>query len=139
MALLTFDQTHSAGFQFVDDQHAGLFDALNELHAAMLTRQPRAVIGRLLQDLLAYTRSYFGAEQGMLAKAKYPGLDEHRKKHELLTAQIAEYVQGYKRGDAALSVQVINFWRDWLTSHILREDRDYSAWLPQAGTRPLES
>lgn len=133
MALLTFDQTYSAGFQFVDDQHAGLFDALNELRAAVLTRQPRAVTGRLLQDLLAYTRSYFAAEEAMLANAKDPGLEEHQAEHKQLTAQVAEYVEGYKRGDAALSVQVINFLRDWLTSHILRKDRDYSVWLSRDG------
>ena len=39
MALLTFDKTYSVGIQFVDDQHASLFDALNELHAAMLKGQ----------------------------------------------------------------------------------------------------
>jgi hemerythrin len=135
MALLTFDKTYSVGIQFVDDQHAGLFDTLNELHAAMLKGQDNVVVGRLLQDLLAYTRSHFGAEEAMLAKAKYPGLDEHQTKHRLLTAQVAEYVERYKRGEAALSVHLINFLREWLTSHILREDRAYSAWLSQSGTR----
>ena len=133
MALLTFDKTYSVGIQFVDDQHARLFDTLNELHAAMLKGQVKAVAGRLLQDLLAYTRSHFSAEEAMLAKAKYPGLGEHQSKHRKLTAQVADYVERYKRGEAALSVHLINFLRDWLTSHILREDRAYSAWLSRAG------
>jgi len=136
MAFLTFDKTYSVGIPFVDDQHAGLFDALSELRAAILKGQPHAVIGRLLQDLLAYTRSYFGAEEAMLAKAEYPGLGEHQKKHKLLTAQMAECVEGYKRSDAALSLHVINFLRDWLTSHILREDRAFGAWLSQPAPRP---
>lgn len=133
MALLTFDKTYSVGIQFVDDQHASLFDALNELHAAMLKGQANSVIGRLLQDLLAYTRSHFGAEEAMLAKARYPGLSEHQMKHRELTTQVAEYAERYKHGEAALSVHLINFLRDWLTGHILREDRAYSAWLSQAG------
>jgi hemerythrin len=137
MALLTFDKTYSVGIQFVDDQHAGLFDALNELHAAMLKAQANAVIGRLLQDLLAYTRSHFAAEEAMLARAKYPGLGEHQIKHKKLTAQVAEYAERYRRGEAALSVHLINFLRDWLTGHILREDRAYSAWLSQAGVQPF--
>jgi hemerythrin len=135
MALLTFDKTYSVGIQFVDEQHEGLFDTLNELHAAMLKGQVNAVIGRLLQDLLAYTRSHFAAEEAMLAKAMYPGLGEHQSKHKMLTAQVAEYVDRYKRGEVALSVHLLNFLRDWLTSHILREDRAYSAWLSQAGPR----
>ncbi len=131
MALLTFDKSYSVGIPFVDNQHEGLFDSINELHAAMLKGQANVVIGSLLQDLLAYTRTHFGAEEAMLAKAKYPGLLEHQTKHNLLTAQVAEFAERYKRGDAALSVNLIHFLRDWLTSHILREDRAYSAWLAQ--------
>ena len=135
MALLTFDKSYSVGIQSLDDQHAGLFDVLNELHAAMLKGQANAVMSGLVQDLLAYTRSHFAAEEAMLAKAKFPGLDEHQIKHRQLTTQVAEYAERYKHGEAALSVHLINFLRDWLAGHILREDRAYSAWLSQSSAR----
>jgi hemerythrin len=134
MALLTFDKSYSVGIQSLDDQHAGLFDVLNELHAAMLKGQTSSVIGGLMQDLLAYTRSHFAAEEAMLAMAKFPGLDEHQIKHRQLTTQVAEYAERYKRGEA-LSLHLINFLRDWLAGHILREDRAYSAWLSQFRAR----
>jgi hemerythrin len=135
MALLTFDKTYSIGIQSIDDQHSSLFDSLNELHAAMLKGQDKSVTGRLLDDLLAYTRSHFSAEESMLAKVRYPGLAKHHAIHLRLTAQVADYAERYKRGEAALSVHLINFLRDWLTNHILREDRAYSGWLRQAGVR----
>jgi hemerythrin len=132
MALLIFDKTYSVGIQSIDDQHSSLFDSLNELHSAMLKGQEKSVIGRLLDDLLAYRRSHFSAEESMLAKVRYPGLVEHRAIHLKLTAQVADYAERYKRGEAALSVHLINFLRDWLTNHILREDRAYSGWLMQS-------
>lgn len=135
MALLTWDTSFSVGVRSIDDQHAALFDSLNELHAAMLKGQEKSVTGRLLEDLLAYTRSHFSAEELMLAKAKYPDLSEHCAKHRNLTAQVAQYAERFKRGEAALSVHLIHFLRDWLTNHILREDRAYSAWIIQAGMR----
>lgn len=135
MALVTWDNTYSVGIKLVDEQHAGLFDSLNELHAAMLKGQEKAVTGRLLQDLLAYTRSHFSAEEAMLARAKYPDLVAHRLKHRKLTDEVAGYAERYKRGEAALSVHLIHFLNDWLVQHILREDRAYSAWLVQAGVR----
>jgi hemerythrin len=135
MALFTWNNTYAIGIKFVDDQHAGLFDTLNELHSAMLKGQERSVIGDLLQDLLAYTRSHFSAEEAMLARAKYPDLAAHRLKHQKLTSEVAGYADRYKRGEAALSVHLIQFLRDWLSEHILREDRAYSAWLAQAGLR----
>jgi len=135
MALMTWNNTYSVGIKSVDDQHAGLFDSLNELHAAMLKGQEKSVTGRLLQDLLAYTRSHFSAEESMLARAKYPDLAAHRLKHQKLTDEVAEYAERYKRGESTLSVHLIQFLRDWLVQHILREDRAYSAWLAQAGLR----
>ena len=135
MALLTFDKTYSVGIQSIDDQHSSLFDSLNELHAAMLKGQEKSIVARLLDDLLAYTRIHFSAEESMLAKVKYPGLVEHRAIHVKLTSQVADYAERYKRGEAALSVHLINFLRDWLTKHILREYRAYSGWILQCGVR----
>ena len=135
MALMTWDNTYSVGIKSLDDQHAGLFDSLNELHAAMLKGQAKSVIGPLLEDLLAYTRSHFSAEELMLARARYPDLAAHRLKHQNLTSQVAEYAERYKRGEAAISVHLIQFLRDWLAEHILREDRAYSGWLAQASLR----
>lgn len=134
MAFLTFDKTYSVGIQSIDDQHSSLFDSLNELHAAMFKGQERSVTGRLLDELLAYTRSHFSAEESMLAR--YPGVAEHHAIHLKLTAQVADYAERHRRGEAALSVHLITFLRDWLTSHILREDRAYSGWLMQPGVRP---
>ena len=135
MALLTFDKSYSVGAQLVDEQHTGLFDALDELHLALLKGKTNAVVGSLMQDLLAYTRSLFAAEEAMLAKGQYPGLAEHQLQHRKLITQVAEYAERYKRGEAALSPPLINFLRDWLTRHIRREDRACDAWLSQAGPR----
>lgn len=135
MALLAWNKAYSVGIQSLDDQHAALFDSLNELHAAMLKNQEKPIIGRLLQDLLAYTQRHFSTEESLLAKAQYPGLDEHRARHQVLTAQVAGYAERFARGEAALSVHLIDFLRSWLTSHILREDRAYSGWLTQTGMR----
>lgn len=135
MALLKWDKTYAVGIKIVDDQHAGLFDSLNELHSAMLKGDVNAVISPMLQDLLAYTRTHFSAEELMLAKAKYPDLAEHQAKHRKFAAQIAEYAERHKRGETALSVHLIDFLRKWLTDHILREDRAYSSWLAQSGMR----
>jgi hemerythrin len=133
MPLMAWNNTYSVGIKVVDDQHAGLFDTLNELHAAMLKGQEKSVIGGLLQDLLTYTRNHFSAEELILARANYPDLPAHRLKHQKLTAEVAEYAERFKRGEVALSVHLIHFLCDWLTQHILREDRAYSAWLTQAG------
>ena len=135
MALLTWNQTYSVGIESIDGQHLSLFQTLNELHSAMAQGKTKAVTGQLLRDLIAYTRSHFASEEAILARTGYPGLAQHREHHRELAGQAAQYLQRFERGEPALSVHLLSFLRDWLSNHILREDRAYSAWLMQHGIR----
>ena len=135
MPLALWDQSYSVGVDSIDTQHRALFDAINDLHAAMIRGKEVEVTGRLLKDLLAYTRSHFVSEESMLAKAAYPQLKAHSEIHRKLTNEIAGYIQRFEKGEAALSVHLIGFLRNWLTNHIQREDRAYSGWVLQRGYR----
>lgn len=135
MALLSWDKRYSVGVESLDGQHASLFQSLNELHSAMLQGKANDVTGELLRDLIAYTRNHFSSEESLLSRTGYPGLQQHRRLHQELTKQVAGYLGRFERGEAALSVHLMSFLRDWLTNHIMREDRAYSAWLLQRGVR----
>jgi hemerythrin len=135
MALLSWNNTYSIGVASIDAQHMFLFDSLNELHCAMLHGKAKAVTGSLLRNLLAYTRDHFSSEETLLARTGFPGLAQHRKRHQELTQEVAGYLERFDRGEAALSIHLMTFLREWLANHILREDRAYSAWLEQHGIR----
>jgi hemerythrin-like metal-binding protein len=135
MALLSWDASYSVGIDSIDAQHSVLFQALNDLHTAMLKGKTKEVTGRLLRELLAYTCRHFSAEESMLARNSYPDLAQHRKLHIELTDQVRDYVDRFERGEAAISVHLLTFLRDWLNNHIRREDRAYSGWLAQRGLR----
>jgi hemerythrin len=131
MPLFTWNDSYSVGISSIDGQHRKLFDTMNEPHASMSKGTARETTGRLLQDLLAYTRTHFSNEEAMLANVGYPQLDQHRQLHRVMTGRVAEFSARFRRGDAALSVHMLTFLRDWLSDHILREDRSYSGWLAQ--------
>ena len=133
MPLLVWDQSYSVGIESIDVQHNGLIQSLNELHNAMLKGKAKEVSGALLRELLAYTRNHFSAEESMLARKGYPDLAEHRKLHIELTDQVNDYVKRFESGEAAISVHLLEFLRDWLSNHIRRQDRAYSTWLAQHG------
>ena len=67
MALMSWNAKYSVGVHALDDQHTGLFDILNELHAAMMKGQAQSLTGPLLKKLVEYTRKHFAAEEAMLA------------------------------------------------------------------------
>ena len=133
MALLTWNDKYSVGVRSLDNQHIGLFNALNELHAAMSKGQGQSMTGPLLARLLKYTHDHFAAEEAMMAAASYPELPPHRAKHRELTQQVMDFAARYESGEIAVNVDLLNFLRDWLTTHIQQEDRAYSPWLQEHG------
>jgi hemerythrin-like metal-binding protein len=132
---MTWTQKLSVGIKSIDNQHAVLFETLNELHAAMMKGQARAVTGSLLHTLLTYTRDHFAAEEALMVAAMYPALPAHRAQHRKLTKQVEEYVARYERGDVTLNVELLKFLSDWLTTHIQGEDHLYGPWLIEHGVR----
>lgn len=135
MALLTWNSKYSVGVKTLDSQHTILFGLLNDLHAAMLKGQARILTGPLLLKLVEYSHTHFATEERMLAAASYPGLAIHRLKHCELIKQVEEYAARFEKGEITLSLDLMNFLRDWLSSHIQKVDHEYSSWLNEHGVR----
>jgi hemerythrin len=135
MALLTWSDHYSVGVKAIDKQHSDLVNVLNDLHAAMLSGQAKTVTGPLLHKLVAYTRDHFAAEEAMMSSVHYPALAEHQVMHRNLTGQVEEFVARFERGESTLSVPLMTFLRDWLTTHILKEDKEYGPWFNNQGIR----
>ncbi|HEY1161023.1 MAG TPA: bacteriohemerythrin [Terracidiphilus sp.] len=133
MALLKWNCRYSVGVSTLDSQHTVLFTILNDLHDAMLKGQAQSMTGPLLRKLVDYTRRHFSAEESMMAGTKYPGLAEHRAKHVKLTKQVEDHLGRFERGEIALNVELLNFLRDWLNNHIMKEDHQYGPWLNEHG------
>jgi hemerythrin-like metal-binding protein len=135
MSLVVWSDSLSVGVKSIDNQHSVLFNAINDLHTAMLKGQSRSVVGQLLHTLVDYTREHFTAEEAMMEAARYPSLAAHRIKHKDLTKQVEEYVNRYESGDITLSIQLSSFLSDWLTKHIQSTDQEYGPWLNEHGVR----
>jgi len=129
MSLLAWNDSYSVGVKTIDQQHAGLFAIVNELHTAMMKGNAQSVVGPLLDKLVKYTVEHFAYEERMMAAAKFPGLATHRAHHADLTRHVGDFMARYKRGDGTLNIQLLRFLSDWLTRHIQHEDKEYSPWL----------
>jgi hemerythrin-like metal-binding protein len=132
---MTWNSKYSVGVKTLDSQHTVLFGLLNDLHAAMLKGQAQSLTGPLLRKLLDYTNTHFSTEEKMLADAGYPGLADHKVKHRALIQKVEGYSVRFEKGEITLNLHLMNFLRDWLTEHIQRTDREYSAWLHEHGAR----
>jgi hemerythrin len=124
-----WNDSYSVNVRVIDQQHQTLFSMISELHDAMLAKKANGVIEKVLNGLVNYTKTHFRDEEGMLAKAKYPELPQHKAIHDGFVAKAAELQQKYKAGSLVLSIETLNFLGSWIRDHILVMDRKYSAYL----------
>lgn len=127
MPLITWDQGLSVGVPDLDAQHHRLVDMINQLHDAMAKGQGREALKPLLAGLVQYTVTHFQAEEQYMRKINYPNLPQHKAEHEKLVRRVKELTQSYESNQISLTIETMNFLRDWLTNHIRRVDRQYAS------------
>jgi hemerythrin-like metal-binding protein len=129
MPLLIWNNSFSVGVTSLDQQHTGLFAMVNELNAAMAEGRARKIVGQLLGKLVRYTQEHFAYEERLMEAANYPGLQAHRAQHADLARQVGEFMDRYKHGDSEVAAELLRFLGNWLTTHILHEDKEYGPWI----------
>jgi hemerythrin-like metal-binding protein len=129
MSFMTWNDSYSVGVKTIDQQHAGLFAMVNELHTAMMNGEAKSAVGPLLDKLVKYTLEHFAYEEGMLETARYPSFAAHRAHHVDLTRQVKDFMARNQHGDGTVNIELLQFLSDWLTKHIQREDKQYSPFL----------
>lgn len=122
----------SVGVKASDDDHKKLVDLINLLHDGMREGHGKEVVGKVLNDLVSYTKVHFAREEEYFAKTGYPAA-EHKREHQSLVKQAVDLQARYYAGDQALSVDTLTFLRDWLTNHIQVSDKAYSVYLNAHG------
>lgn len=65
----------------------------------------------------------------------YPGYRQHRDEHDRFAAKAHELKERMDRVGFVLTLEILNFLREWLRNHILKVDQQYSAHFAQRGLR----
>jgi hemerythrin-like metal-binding protein len=133
MPIMKWDAKIAVGHGTIDAQHQTLFDRVNALYDAMMAGKGRDELGRTLAFLREYTVEHFQMEQDLMQKSGYPGFLAHKAIHDDLTAKVVDLEAKLAGGSKVLSMEVMNFLRDWLQQHISLEDKRLAAHLHQSG------
>ena len=129
MAFLTWNDKYSVGIRNLDDQHKKLIEILNQLYEAMKAGKGNEILGKVLVDLITYTKTHFAAEENLMQIRNYPHFAAHKAEHDKLTKKAVELEQQFRAGKTALSVEVAQFLKTWLNDHILGMDKKYGPFL----------
>lgn len=133
MPLMKWDAEYSVRVQEFDGHHQHLFKMVNDLNDAMQARKGKEVLGQVLLGLAAYTDQHFAAEEEAMKRTRFPQCLAHTQEHRQLTAKVLQFMHEYESGNVLISIDLLNFLRDWLEKHILLTDRKYAAHLNANG------
>lgn len=85
-----FDESLITGNKVIDEQHKELIDKINKLIACCEENGGRLEAIKMLGYLEDYTEFHFKAEEELQEKVGYPGIAEHKKKHEEFKKAVEE-------------------------------------------------
>lgn len=126
-------ESYSVNIAVLDEQHRALFDVVNELDRALRFGEGSAALEDVLHKLTDYAAAHFELEESLMAQHEFPGLTTHRSYHEEFRQKIDEFLTAHRAGKAGVPVEALLFLKDWLKDHLLRTDRQYSAFLNARG------
>ena len=135
MPLFTWTENMSVGVARIDQEHQKLIELINLLHSEMAAGKSNEVMGKVLGDLIAYTKGHFAMEEGLFRTYAYPQATEHKKEHDALTKKVVDLQGEFKAGKTFIGTPTLAFLRDWLTQHILKQDMSYKLFFASKGLK----
>jgi hemerythrin-like metal-binding protein len=133
MAILKWNEAYSVNVAVIDAQHKKLMELINQLYEAMKVGQGQSAVPQTLDELVKYTSQHFAAEERLMEIHGYPGLLRHRGQHLELLRQVEARRRELESGNGHLAVDLMMFLNDWLSRHVLEEDKQYAPFLNEKG------
>jgi hemerythrin len=134
MPLMTWTEKMSVGVKLLDEDHKKLVGMVNQLYDGICTGKGKESLGPILDGLIQYTQVHFAHEEEFFLKTGYAAAAAHKHEHDALTRQVLEVQSKFKAGPGAtLSLEVMNFLKEWLVKHIQGSDQKYGPHLNARG------
>jgi len=121
--ILKWNSEYSVHVAEIDREHQFLFGLVNRFHEAMLAGKGTEILRTLLAELTKYTIDHFANEEKLMAAVKYPEMQTHIRLHEKLQLRVSEVEARFRRGETAITIELMLFLSDWLKNHVMVTDR----------------
>ena len=124
MASIEWRDEFSIKVEEIDRQHRELFEMIGQLESNI----PDGVIDKNndgpLVSLMKHFRSHFEHEEKLMQEVEYSDYESHRGLHAEFRQHHVKVLFDLKKGKKITVSEVQSFLGDWLTDHILKEDKE---------------
>ncbi|MDD2760167.1 MAG: hypothetical protein PHH11_07720 [Methylomonas sp.] len=118
MTNLQWLDEYNIGNEIIDKQHHYLFDLANQM------LDPHNDCQAIHQKFLVldhFLKVHFAEEEKLMTEYNLSEINQHKKAHELLLAELEEISQEIVRGQMNKN-KILDFMRHWLFEHFLKMD-----------------
>ena len=77
-----FDENLMTGNRMIDEQHKEIIEKINQLVQSCEQGREKVKAIKMLHYLADYADYHFAEEENLQERVHYPGLEEHKQKHE---------------------------------------------------------
>lgn len=120
-------EEYKIGVELIDNQHKKLFELADK--AYMLLKDEFTIdkydkIVEILQELKDYTIFHFKSEEEYMASINYKRMFTQKVEHDAFIKKLeAIDLKNVDENQDESLMEVLNFLNDWLTEHILKNDK----------------
>lgn len=130
--MIEFSDNLITGNEMIDQQHKELIERISKFVDVCENGDGKVKAIQMLDYMAEYTTFHFQQEEELQEKVSYPGLEEHRKKHEEFKKTVDvlyEFLDESEGPTEAFVQQVQKNVVNWLYQHIEGFDRSVAEYI----------
>jgi|GEM_PF-339216 len=113
------------GIPAMDQQHKVFFDIYKQIAELSSDDSNFDQLVYTINKLKYYIRTHFRAEEELMRKAGFDGLEDHIREHQMFVEKIDSFSFGLEYKNPQLANQLLLFIRKWLLTHVSKTDMLY--------------
>jgi hemerythrin-like metal-binding protein len=129
MELVEWNESYSVGNVLMDAHHRIFFETIKEF-SEFPDKNNHEAIKQRIEFLIEYAAMHLGAEEKLMLKANYPGLDGHKAVHDAFVQELLSIKESFDKDSTSITAdKILQIMQDWLVTHIVGSDKRYMPYV----------
>jgi hemerythrin len=129
MTKFIWTKEYELDIKIFDNQHKHFFEIVNQVYDILdKNNKTREEIKKIIHELIEYGYMHLDTEEKYFKQFDYPDMINHIEHHKMFKEKASVYLDKIEKNNTNLddlALDIANFSKEWLSNHILIEDKMY--------------